>query len=127
ACADEVEVECAGVAGGHDVPVIAPPLRGDNWLAGNGPSNTSGHRRTAIPIDGKARIAQRFAIDWVRLNPDGKTYTGDPLDNKNYRAYGSEALAVADGTIVAVKDGIPQNIPGENSRSVPITLEHIIG
>jgi murein DD-endopeptidase MepM/ murein hydrolase activator NlpD len=113
---------------GRDLPVLSAPLRGDNWQAANGPSNASGHRRSIIPIDGRARIAQRFAIDWVRINPDGQaTYTGDPLDNKNYRAYGSEALAVADGTIVATKDGIPQNIPGENSRAVPITLETVGG
>jgi hypothetical protein len=43
--------------------VLSAPLRGDNWQAANGPSNTSGHRRSIIPIDGRARIAQRFAID----------------------------------------------------------------
>ena len=104
-----------------------PPLRGDNWLAGNGPSNSSGHRRALIPIDGRARIAQRFAIDWVRLNADGRTFTGDAKNNKNYRAYGSDALAVADGTVTEVKDGIPENVPGENSRAVPITLETVGG
>jgi murein DD-endopeptidase MepM/ murein hydrolase activator NlpD len=124
---EEITTQCARVRVGHDVLVISPPLRGDNWQAANGPSNTSGHRRTIIPIDGKGRIAQRFAIDWVQLNPDGKTYKGDPLDNKNYRAYGNEALAVADSTVVATKDGIPQNIPGENSRAVPITLETVGG
>jgi murein DD-endopeptidase len=124
---DELTVRCARVPVSRDLAVISAPLRGDNWVAANGPSNTSGHRRTLIPIDGKARIAQRFAIDWVRMNPDGNTYTGDPLDNKNYRAYGSEALAVADGTVVTVIDGIPQNIPGENSRAVPITLETVGG
>lgn len=124
---DELTIQCARVTVGRDLAVISPPLRGDNWLAGNGPSNTSGHRRALIPIDGHAAIAQRFAIDWVRLNPDGNTYTGDRLDNKNYRAYGSEALAVADGTVVATKDGIPQNVPGENSRAVPITLETVGG
>jgi murein DD-endopeptidase MepM/ murein hydrolase activator NlpD len=124
---EELSVDCARVAVSRDLPVISPPLRGDNWVAGNGPSNTSGHRRTIIPIDGKARIPQRFAIDWVQLNPDGMTYTGDPLDNKNYRAYGSEALAVANGIVVATKDGIPQNVPGENSRAVPITLETVGG
>jgi len=125
---DAITVQCARVAVSRDLPVISPPLRGDNWGAGNGPANSSGHRRALIPIDGRAWIAQRFAIDWVRMNPDGKTtYTGDPLDNKNYRAYGSEALAVADGTVAEVKDGIPQNIPGENSRAVPITLETIGG
>ncbi len=109
------------------VMTISPPLRGDNWLAGNGPSNTSAHRRALIPINGSARIAQRFAIDWVRLYPDGKSFAGDPKDNKNYRAYGSEALAVADGTVSEIKDGIPQNIPGEDSRAQDITLENIAG
>jgi murein DD-endopeptidase MepM/ murein hydrolase activator NlpD len=107
--------------------VISPPLRGDNWLAVNGPSNISIHRRALLPIDGRARISQRFAIDWVRLNPDGSTHEGDPKDNKNYRAYGEEILAVADGVVTEVKDGIPQNVPGLNSRAVPITLETIGG
>jgi murein DD-endopeptidase len=109
------------------VVVISPPLRGDNWLAANGPSNTSGHRRALIPLDGRAYIAQRFAIDWVRLFTDGKTYEGDPADNKNYRDYGAEIHSVADGIVTEVKDGIPQNVPGVNSRAVPITLETIGG
>lgn len=109
------------------VVVIAPPLRGEDWLAGNGPSNTSLHRRALIPIDGHAYISQRFAIDWVQLNPDGKTYTGDPGDDKNYRAYGAEILAVADGVVTQTKDGIPQNTPGAKALAVPITLETIGG
>lgn len=124
---EAITVRCARVAVGRDVPVIGPPLRGDSWVAGNGPANTSGHRRALIPVDGRAQIAQRFAIDWVRINPDGKTFVGDDKNNKNYRAYGSNALAVADGTVTEVKDGIPENIPGENSRAVPITLETIGG
>lgn len=107
--------------------VVSPPLRGDGWLAANGPSNVSGHRRAVIPVDGAAQISQRFAIDWVRLRDDGKTWTGDQLKNENYRAYGADALAVADGTVVAVKDGIPENIPGAASRAVPITLETVGG
>jgi murein DD-endopeptidase MepM/ murein hydrolase activator NlpD len=61
------------------------------------------------------------------LRDDGNKFTGDPKDNKNYRACGSEVLAVADGVVSEVKDGIPQNIPGEDSRAVPITLETIGG
>jgi hypothetical protein len=109
------------------VVVISPPLRGEEWIAGSGPSNTSDHRRALIPINGRAYISQRFAIDWVQLYPDGKTYQGDPANNKNYRAYGAEIHAVADGIVTDMKDGIPQNIPGENSRAVPITLETVGG
>ena len=107
--------------------MISPPLRGGEWLAANGPGNSSGHRRALLPVGGAAHIAQRFAIDWVQLREDGRTFTGDKLKNENYRCYGAEALAVADGVIVAVKDGIPQNIPGANSRAVPITLETVGG
>ncbi len=124
---DEMTVLCARSTVARDIAIIGAPLRGDNWEAGNGPSNTSGHRRALIPVEGKARIAQRFAIDWVRINAGGTTFTGDAKDNKNYRAYGSDALAVADGVVTEVKDGIPENVPGINSRAVPITLETVGG
>jgi murein DD-endopeptidase len=111
----------------NPVVVISSPLVGEDWVAGNGPSNTSVHRRALIPINGHAYISQRFAIDWVQAYPDGKTYKGDPSDNKNYRAYGAEIHAVADGVVTQVGDGIPQNTPGAKSLAVPITLETVGG
>jgi murein DD-endopeptidase MepM/ murein hydrolase activator NlpD len=111
-----------------EVPlVIAPPLRGGEWVAANGPANASGHRRALIPVNGGTYIAQRFAIDWVQLNDSGATFTGDKLKNASYRCYGADALAVADGVVVATKDDIPENVPGANSRAVPITLETVGG
>ena len=124
---DEMTVETAPIPVGRGAIAISSPLRGDHWLAGNGPSNSSGHRRALLPIDGHAAIAQRFAIDWVRLRDDGKTFHDDAKDNKNYLAYGTDALAVADGVVTEVKDGIPENIPGIDSRAVPITLETVGG
>lgn len=108
-------------------PVIGPPLRGGPWLAANGPSNTSGHRRALIPVGGVPSIAQRFAIDWVKLDSGNATSRGDKLRNENYYAEGNDALAVADGRVVEVKDGLPENVPGLNSRAVPITMETIGG
>lgn len=122
-----VSTEAARVAVSGETKLIGPPLRGADWLAANGPSNSSGHRRTVISIDGTARIPQRFAIDWLQLRADGTTHSGDPKDNKNYRAYGQEAIAVADGIVSEVKDGIPENVPGPGSRAVPITLETVAG
>lgn len=120
-------LEAQSIAVANNALVISPPLHGDRWLAGAGPSNTSAHRRALIPVAGRAAIAQRFAIDWLRIDADGKTFHDDPLDNKNYYAYGADALAVADGSVASVLDGIPSNVPGVDSRAVPITIENIGG
>jgi murein DD-endopeptidase len=106
---------------------ISPPLRGGPWLAANGPGARSGHRRALVTTGGAATIAQRFAIDWVMLNDSNTTFVGDRLKNESYGAEGVDALAVADGRVTEVKDSIPENVPGANSRAVPITLETVGG
>jgi murein DD-endopeptidase len=107
--------------------VIGPPLQGDRWLAANGPDNSTGHRRALIALAGQGRIAQRYAIDWIQLFEDGKTWKGDPLKNASYRCHGAHALAVADGVVAETHDGIPENVPGATSRAVPITPETLGG
>jgi murein DD-endopeptidase len=121
-------IEGAAVSPGPPPIEIGPPLAGDNWRAANGPSAGSGHRRALIAVGGRAVIAQRFAIDFVKTGPTGSgTFTGDRLDNKSYHAYGAEAFAVRDATVAATKDGLPENVPGPTSRAVPITSETIGG
>lgn len=109
------------------VATIAPPFRGGPWMAANGPLAVSGHRRAIVPVDGTPAIGQRFAIDYVKIDTAGKTYRGDQLVNASYYAYGVEALAVADGIVVERKDSIPENVPDETKRAVPITLETVGG
>lgn len=103
-------------------PVLAfgPPLRGEGWLAAVGPSNTSGHRRTHITIDGQPRIAQRFAIDFARLGESGLPFQGDPKKNESWFGYGAEVLAVADGVVASVQDGIVENVPLNPEMAVAI-------
>ncbi len=126
--AGEVTIEGAEVAVVSSKPVVlGPPLRGANWMALNGPGNSSIHRRALLPLSGKATIAQRFAIDWLRLGADGKNFSGDAKVNRSYSAWGAEAIAVADATVAGVKDGIPENVPGLRSRAVPITLDTLVG
>lgn len=125
---EELTVVTPAIAVDRDpVVTIASPLEGDNWVAANGPSNSSAHRTAALPVNGHAYIAQRFAIDWVEIYPDGQTYRGDPLDNKNYRAYGTEIHSVADGTVTETLDGLPQNVPNSPKLAVGLTLENIGG
>jgi peptidase M23-like protein len=121
------DVDGPSIAVARPGPTIGPPLRGGPWLAGNGPSAQSGHRRALVPVGGVSSIAQRFAIDWVRVGDDNRRFRGDSLANSSYFAWGQDAIAVADGIVVAVKDSIPENVPGANSRAVLITLETIGG
>jgi hypothetical protein len=111
----------------RDVAVIGPPLRGEGWIAVNGPAPQRGHRRALVPVEGIAAIAQRFAIDYVKMDSIGRRFTGDSLKNESYYAEGQDAIAVADGIVASVKDGIPENVPGVTSRAVPITLETVGG
>jgi murein DD-endopeptidase MepM/ murein hydrolase activator NlpD len=121
------ELESVAVPVTAESVIIGPPLRGGPWLAANGPANETGHRRALIPVAGAPSIAQRFAIDYVRVLDDNKTFSGDQLKNESYPAEGVDALAVANGTVVAVKDSIPENVPGATSRAVPITLVTVGG
>ena len=95
------------------VPVIAAPFRGGEWLAGNGPSDSSAHRRSLIPLNGKAWIAQRFATDWVKIGPNGNTSHDGRSRNENFWGYGEPVLAVADAEVASAVDSMPDNIPGK--------------
>ena len=59
---------------------------------------------------------QRFAVDFqisVEVSPGVRTnHQGDGSKNSDYYAYGQDVLAPAEGTVVAVVDGVPENPPG---------------
>ncbi|MFN4175985.1 M23 family metallopeptidase [Phenylobacterium sp.] len=106
--------------------MLGPPLRGVGWVAANALSNESDHRRTIAVVDGKARISQRYAIDFVQLDAQGRAFRGDLARNESWTGYGADLLAVADGTVVAVKDDLPDNTPGQ-APAVPISLATVGG
>ena len=109
----------------HQNPlVLSPPFKGGVWLAGNGPSNTSVHRRSVIAINGRAFISQRFAIDWVMVGKNGNTFHDSRDRNENFWAFGQPVLAVADGEVTEVVDDLPDNIPGKLPL---VTVQNITG
>lgn len=105
--------------------VLSPPFTGGIWLAGNGPSNTSDHRRTLVALDGGAFIAQRFAIDWVKVGANGDTTHDGKERNENYWGYGEPVHAVADGEVTEIVNDIPDNMP--HHLPADITLQNIAG
>jgi len=107
---------------------ISPPLAGKGWVAVNGCCGPGGvHRSTGLPVNGKIYFAQRFAIDWMKLDEDGRLVDGDPSDVRNYTDYGEEILAVADGTVVETLNTLPEQKPGHLPDPKTITLANIDG
>jgi murein DD-endopeptidase MepM/ murein hydrolase activator NlpD len=120
----------ATVVSGPAVPVISdgaqrigPPLRGDRLLDLNGCCDGD-HRRALLGFDSGLFLAQRYAIDFVRVDDKG-TFTGDPAKNESYFLYGAEVIAATVGRIVATRDGVVQNVPTE--PLAPATIESAPG
>jgi len=123
------------VAGTHrtKLKVLLPPVRGANWHASDGPSNDrdNHHRRGLLLLDGRPSISRRYATDWFLTN--GKIYKwreGDAHEKSSYFSYGQPVYAVASGTVVLARDGMPDNFPGpvEDFRVAgPLTLETASG
>lgn len=107
-------------------PVLRPPLNGATWIAFNS-LQSYGHRRAFQSVDGRMRIAQRFAIDWARLGPDGRLFHDNAKSNNNFYGYGWEVLAVADGRVSDLRDGMPDNIGATERSSRVVTVDSAVG
>jgi hypothetical protein len=129
---DDSSVEGAVIGTHHTAMlVLAPPLRGATWLASDGPNNDrdNHHHRGFLIFDGHFMISRRFAIDWMKID-NGAIFSGDEKDKHAYPAYGQPVFAVANGTVVTARDGLPDNVPGHNEEfhpAVPITPDTLLG
>ena len=97
------------VVGAAPALVLAPPLRGGPWAAIHDPSWPRGHRRMLYAVDGKARIPGRYAIDWIKLDGEGRSASGDRDRVGNWYGHGEDVLAVADGVVAATRDDMPES------------------
>jgi Peptidase family M23 len=92
--------------------VIGPPLEGPRWVDAIGCcSPPSVHRTATLPINGKFYVFERFAIDFAQLNPENKLYAGPRDQLSSYAYVGAKVLSVADGTVISLQDGRPDEKP----------------
>ncbi|WP_448140597.1 M23 family metallopeptidase [Sphingopyxis fribergensis] len=97
----------AATAAPTDLPRLSPPLRGGPWVAVYDPGMERGHRRVFYATEGSATLPGRFAIDFMKADTGGKLSSGDANIPANHYGFGAEVLAVADGTIVGIRDDVP--------------------
>jgi hypothetical protein len=119
--ASMTEIDVAPVTVATDQPVvISPPLVGPRWLDGNGCCDMTAHRMAMNPLNGSLWAAERFAIDYVQLSADGTIFAGDRSKPEDYPYFGADVHAVADGPVVAVLDGLPEQVAGQSPTGLPL-------
>jgi hypothetical protein len=105
--------------------VIAPPLSGKGWLNLNGCCFTTaeGHRSHRLAVDGRRIVTpETFAIDFSQVQGT-RFYKGDGTRNEQYFAYGAKVSSVANGKVVFVRDGLPEQTPNAAIVGVERTLD----
>jgi Peptidase family M23 len=108
---------------GAPAVVIAPPLKGSRWVAGGGCcSPYSYHRGATLAINGGIRVAERFAIDFVQLNDQNMLNSGPQDQLSSYAFFGDEIYSVANGTVVEIGDGLPEQVPGKLPEGATIQM-----
>jgi hypothetical protein len=104
----------------HEPVVISPPLNGPRWLDGNSCCDMTAHRMAMNPLNGSLWAAERFAIDYVQLGTDGTVFKGDRSKPESYPYFGADIHAVADGPVVGVVDGLPEQVAGTSPTGLPL-------
>jgi hypothetical protein len=91
--------------------VIRPPLKGNGWLATSACCKPNVHRDERIAIDGvRIETGETFAVDWGRVKHN-RLFDGDGKKVEQFYGFGEDVLAVADGVVVSVHDGLPDQTP----------------
>ncbi|MGP3536215.1 M23 family metallopeptidase [Microbacterium sp. RD1] len=102
---------------------IGPPLVGEGWVA-VGSCCDGPHRRALQPVNDALWLAQRFAIDFNRVDGDDYFATGDPGLNESWPTYDQPVIAVADAEVVASADRFPDQV---SLAPEPVTLDEADG
>jgi murein DD-endopeptidase MepM/ murein hydrolase activator NlpD len=115
--------ECAPVQVLRGPVRLGPPVGAGSWRMAAGPDSDMHHRGAILAYRGRATISQRFAFDIFVETSEEPDHTA----NESYLSYGAPLIAVADGTVASVVDGLPDNPPRALLATVPLTPDRMYG
>lgn len=91
--------------------VVRPPVRGDGWLVSSACCAPNIHRDLRVAMGGvRIETPETFAIDFARARGT-RIFDGDGKRNEQHYAFGEDVFAVADGTVVAIRNDAPDEAP----------------
>lgn len=96
--------------------LIGPPLSGKGWVAIGGIGTDTGHRRALLSLNNKLCLSQRFANDWVKLDDENRSCSGNNNKCKSFTCYEQKIISVADGAVVDLVDEFEDQIPNKVGR-----------
>lgn len=103
-----------------DPRALGAPLHGRGFVSADGCCDSIRHVRALLALDARFYLAQRFAIDWEKIDEAGRVFTGDPKAVGSYRIYNQPIFAVADGTVVAARNDLEDQVPGQLPQGLPL-------
>ena len=110
-----------------DPIVLDAPLGSGPWIAIYDPLLKGGHRTAIYTVGDRARIPGRFAIDFITLPALGALPRDPAARPADGNGFGTDVLAVADGTIAAAVDDTPdrtpQPVPPESASGNYVALD----
>jgi len=102
------------------VVLVGPPLRGAGYVSADSCCDATRHTRAALPVDGRVWIAQRYAVDWEKVDAQDRIYSGPREKLESYAIFGQPVLAVAHARVVHVINDAPEQTPGKYPTNISV-------
>jgi Membrane proteins related to metalloendopeptidases len=106
--------------------VVGAPVRGPGWVIIETTSPLVHHARSQITMHGVTRVPQRYAQDYMYLDPaTGAPFSGNETVARDWYGFGMELYAVGNGTVVYARDGVPDI--EITTQKPPATIDTALG
>jgi Peptidase family M23 len=102
------------------LPVLSAPLSGARYIGADGCCDAVRHTRAILPLNGQTYLAQRYAVDYEQADEQNRIFAGNPRVPESYVIFGKNVMAVADGTVVATRNDLPEQTPGSYPSGIPL-------
>ncbi|MCK9426715.1 MAG: M23 family metallopeptidase [Ignavibacteriaceae bacterium] len=112
--AKETTIEAAETAVSKEpVTIVGAPFKGNGFVSECTtaflPFNH--HPTYQLTYKGMTRVAERYCVDWLKVDSAGNLFHGDKTICSNWYVYGQNIYAATAGEVVFVQDGMPDQSP----------------